>query len=105
MKAALVKRPQRLEECELPNPGPANCSSATSRSCRRITPESGTLLPWTGCRTGSTKWEERPGLAPANEDEDCSKTIIRINLLEANTDSMSLRRQGHEIGRAAHQPA
>ena len=32
---------------------------------------------------GNYQWEERPGLAPANEDEDCAKTIIRINLVEA----------------------
>jgi hypothetical protein len=30
---------------------------------------------------GNHQWEER--LGPAKEDEDCSKTIIRINLVEA----------------------
>ena len=32
---------------------------------------------------GNCQREERPGSAPANEDEDYSKTIIRINLVEA----------------------
>ena len=54
MKAGLLKRVQLLEKCELPNPAPLNCSSATSRSCHRITPENDTSLPWAGYRTGST---------------------------------------------------
>ena len=32
---------------------------------------------------GEYQWEERPGPPPANEDEGCSKTIIRMNLVEA----------------------
>ena len=36
---------------------------------------------------GNYRWEERPGQAPANEDEDYSKTIIRINLVEAKHGS------------------
>jgi len=32
---------------------------------------------------GNYQWEERLGPAPADEDEDCSKTIMGINLVEA----------------------
>jgi hypothetical protein len=32
---------------------------------------------------GKYQWEERPGPAPANEDDDDARTIIRINLVAA----------------------
>jgi hypothetical protein len=35
---------------------------------------------------GNYQWEERPGPRPSNEDEDCSKTIIRMNLVEAKQE-------------------
>ena len=83
MKAALLKRLQRLEEVRAAEPRPLELQFGY---LKKLPPD------YTGERhvvtlgrlpDGNYQWEERPGLAPANEDEDCSKTIIRINLVEA----------------------
>jgi hypothetical protein len=59
-------RPFKIEFAYL-NPAPSNWSSATSRSCRRITPERH-IVSLGRLPDGKYQWEERPGLAPANED-------------------------------------
>jgi hypothetical protein len=43
------------------------------------------LLPreYSGPRHRVKVWEERPGPAPANEDDDDARMIIRINLVAA----------------------
>ena len=84
MKAALLKRLQRLEEVRAAQPRPLELQFGY---LKKLPPD------YTGERhvvtlgrlpDGNYQWEERPG--PANEDEDCSKMIIRINLVEAKHD-------------------
>ena len=80
---ALLKRLQRLEEVRATEHRPLELQFGY---LEKLPPD------YTGERhvvtlgrlpDGKYQWEERPGLAPANEDEDCSRTIIRINLVEA----------------------
>ena len=95
MKAALLKRLQRLEEVRASGPRPVELQFGY---LKKLPPD------YTGERhvvtlgrlpDGNYQWEERPGPAPANEDEDCSKTIIRMNLVEAKHDL-----QEHGAGRS-----
>jgi hypothetical protein len=49
----------------------------------RITPENDTSLPSAGYRTGTTNGNSGQAWRQRMKDEECSKTIIRINLVEA----------------------
>jgi hypothetical protein len=81
MKAALLKRLQRLEEVRAAEPRPVELQFGY---LKKLPPD------YTGERhvvtlgrlaDGNYQWEERPGPAPV-EEEDNSKTIIRMNLVE-----------------------
>jgi hypothetical protein len=79
----VLKRLQRLEEVRAAEPRPLELQFGY---LKKLPPD------YTGERhvvtlgrlpDGNYQWEQRPGPAPANEDEDYSKTIVRINLVEA----------------------
>ena len=83
MKAALLKRLQRLEEVRAAQPRPLELQFGY---LKKLPPD------YTGERhvvtlgrlpDGNYQWEERPAPSSANEDEDYFKTIIRMNLVEA----------------------
>jgi hypothetical protein len=92
MKAALLNRLQRLEQMRAGGSRPVELQFGY---LKKLPPD------YTGERhvvtlgrllDGNYQWEERPGPAPV-EDEDYSKTIIRLNLVEAKHHGAGLTPQ------------
>ena len=82
MKAALVKRLQHLEQVPtLEDQGPVEIQLG---HLKKLPPEyAGERHVVTVGRDpdGRYQWEERLGLAPANEEEGNARRIIRLNLV------------------------
>lgn len=83
MKAALLKRLQRLEAVRAAAPRPVELRFSHLKKLSSDYAGERHVVTLGRLPDGNYQWEERPGPAPANEDENCSKTIIRINLVEA----------------------
>ena len=83
MKAALLKRLQRLEEVRAAEPQPLELQFGYLKKLPPDSTGERHIVTLGRLPDGKHQWEERPGLVPAKEDEGCSKTIIRVNLVEA----------------------
>jgi len=92
MKAALLKRLHHLEEVRAAEPRPVESQFATSRSCRRITPENDTSLPWAGYRTGSTNGTSGQALRQRMKTRTTPRRPSESSWWKQNTGSMALRR-------------
>jgi hypothetical protein len=83
MKATLLKRLQRLEEVRAAEPRPVELQFGYLKKLQPDYTGERHVVTLGRLADGNYQWEERPGPAPANGDEDYSKMIIRMNLVEA----------------------